>query len=223
MASDLGTLSLAAASIGFLHCVGGPDHYLPFVAMSRVGVWSLRKTLLVTTLCGIGHVIGSALFGLIGIAGGLLVHEMHESLEPFVQVEISRGNVAAWLLALAGGGYFVWGLYRGRRHDASHAEPAQGVSTVERMTPWILFTIFAFGPCEPLIPLLMYPAAQISLFNVFLVTAIFGATTLLTMGVIVAIMHRGLRDIRLTWLERYRHAVAGFVLFACGIAMLAGL
>ena len=66
MTSELGTLSFAAVSVGFLHCVGGPDHYLPFVAMSRGGLWSLRKTLLVTTLCGIGHVAGSAVLGLLG-------------------------------------------------------------------------------------------------------------------------------------------------------------
>ena len=33
-----------AASIGFVHTLLGPDHYLPFVAMSRAGGWSARKT-----------------------------------------------------------------------------------------------------------------------------------------------------------------------------------
>ena len=221
MTSDLGTLSLAAAGIGFLHCVGGPDHYLPFVAMSRVGVWSLRKTLLVTTLCGIGHVIGSALFGLVGIACGLLVHELQGTADPFVRIESGRGSLAAWMLVLAGVAYCVWGMFRGRHHHAR--DKAHEASTVNRLTPWVLFTIFAFGPCEPLIPLLMVPAAQVSLLNVVFVTAIFGATTLLTMTIIVAIMHRGLRDVRLSWLEDYRHAAAGFVLVACGLAMICGL
>ncbi|MBP89835.1 MAG: hypothetical protein CMJ64_24530 [Planctomycetaceae bacterium] len=221
MANDLSTLSLAAAGIGFLHCVGGPDHYLPFVAMSRVGVWSLRKTLLVTTICGIGHVIGSALLGLLGIAAGVLVYEMQDTLDPFVKFESGRGNMAAWLLVLAGVVYCVWGVSRGHHHHGNEAvdEP----STLERITPWVLFTIFAFGPCEPLIPLLMYPAAKVSLLSVVFVTAVFGATTLLTMTVIVAIMHRGLQNVRLTWLEHYRHAAAGFVLVACGIAMILGL
>jgi hypothetical protein len=69
----------------------------------------------------------------------------------------------------------------------------------------------------------MYPAAKVSLLNVVFVTAVFGATTLLTMTTIVAIMHRGLRNVRLTWLEHYRHAAAGFVLMVCGIAMIFGL
>ena len=32
---DLGLLLLTAASIGFIHTLLGPDHYLPFVAMWR--------------------------------------------------------------------------------------------------------------------------------------------------------------------------------------------
>ena len=53
----------AAASIGFLHTIMGPDHYVPFIAMSRARGWSLLKTMLVTTACGLGHVIGSAALG----------------------------------------------------------------------------------------------------------------------------------------------------------------
>ncbi|HEX7375587.1 MAG TPA: hypothetical protein VF278_00670, partial [Pirellulales bacterium] len=56
MNADLGALSLAALSIGFLHTLFGPDHYIPFVAMSRVGGWSRSKTLLITLLCGLAHV-----------------------------------------------------------------------------------------------------------------------------------------------------------------------
>lgn len=222
MPSDLGTLSLAAAGIGFLHCLSGPDHYLPFVAMSRVGVWSLRKTLLVTAVCGAGHVVGSALLGMIGIAVGLLVYQAEDTLRPFVNIEGIRGGFAAWLLTIAGAGYGLWGLLRRKHSHAWEADDANSRGAFERLTPWVLFTIFVFGPCEPLIPLLMYPAANASLWSIVLVTAIFGATTLVTMTVIVALLHRGIERVRLTWLEHYGHAVAGLVLMTCGLAMLFG-
>lgn len=222
MTSDIGTLSLAAAGIGFLHCVGGPDHYLPFVAMSRVGVWSLRKTLVVTAICGIGHILGSALLGLVGIAAGLLIYRVESTLLPFEAIESSRGVIAAWLLTLAGAGYCVWGVFRGGHHHRQPSNDGTAPATIPRLTPWILFTVFIFGPCEPLIPLLMYPAAEANLWNVALVTAIFGATTLVTMTVIVAVMHRGLERLHLSWLEHYGHAAAGLVLMMCGLAMLLG-
>ncbi|MDB4582328.1 hypothetical protein N9164_04185 [Draconibacterium sp.] len=60
-------LILTAASLGFVHTVLGPDHYIPFIALSKARNWSLPKTLGVTALCGIGHVLGSIAIGLIGV------------------------------------------------------------------------------------------------------------------------------------------------------------
>ena len=45
MTVDIGLLLLTAASIGFIHTLLGPDHYLPFVAMSAARGWSSRRTL----------------------------------------------------------------------------------------------------------------------------------------------------------------------------------
>jgi len=57
MSYELSVLLIAAASIGFFHTLFGPDHYLPFIVMSKSGNWSLRKTTLITFICGIGHVL----------------------------------------------------------------------------------------------------------------------------------------------------------------------
>ena len=43
MSIDLGLLILTAVSIGFVHTLVGPDHYLPFVAMSAARNWSARS------------------------------------------------------------------------------------------------------------------------------------------------------------------------------------
>ncbi len=40
----------AAATLGFLHSVLGPDHYVPFVMMARAQTWPRRKTAIVTFL-----------------------------------------------------------------------------------------------------------------------------------------------------------------------------
>ena len=50
MTVDLGLLILTAASIGFVHTLLGPDHYLPFVAMGQPARWSTRRTLWITSL-----------------------------------------------------------------------------------------------------------------------------------------------------------------------------
>jgi hypothetical protein len=83
----LGQLVGLAAFIGWFHTLTGPDHFIPFIAMSRVGRWSLLKTVLVTLACGMGHVLSSILLGALGISLGLL-------LEGLVEFEGSRGALA---------------------------------------------------------------------------------------------------------------------------------
>ena len=71
MVTDLPVILFSAGTIAFLHTILGPDHYLPFVAMSKSGQWSLRKTSIVTILCGSGHVLSSVLLGVAGVGLGV--------------------------------------------------------------------------------------------------------------------------------------------------------
>ena len=87
----LWTLLGAAVVIGLGHTILGPDHYVPFIAMARARSWSLARTLVITVLCGIGHVGSSVVIGALGIAVGWAVG----SMEAFEGV---RGGLAGWLL-----------------------------------------------------------------------------------------------------------------------------
>lgn len=232
MTSEILVLSLSAAAIAFVHTVLGPDHYLPFVAMSKARGWGMRKTLKVTLFCGLGHLLGSVLIGVVGITLGIQL----SSLE---WLESVRGNLAAWLLIGFGLAYMGWGLsqaYRNRPHthwhshgglmhehvhshhrDHAHVHDKEGQSRL--VTPWVIFIIFVLGPCEPLIPLLMYPAARESLAGVLMVTSVFGLVTVLTMILVVGIAITGLGAIKLKPFERFGHAAAGSAILACGLAI----
>ena len=242
MNADLGALSAAAITIGFLHTLCGPDHYVPFVAMSRAGGWTRRKTVVVTMLCGLAHVGSSVLLGFIGLALGLIVFQLDTVEEQLETVESHRGNIAGWLLLGFGLAYTVWGVVhalRNRRHAHLHVHPDGTVHAHDHvhfdehlhthtsaklsLTPWILFAIFAFGPCEPLIPLLMYPAAKADLSSAALVTALFALTTLATMTSMVVLVSAGASVLRFDSLGRYSHAMAGLVLLSCGLAVKLGL
>ncbi|MFH1414359.1 MAG: sulfite exporter TauE/SafE family protein [Candidatus Omnitrophota bacterium] len=220
-----------ALSIGFLHTLFGPDHYLPFIVMSKARKWSMLKTNIITLLCGIGHVLSSVALGFLGIALGIAVFKL-EAIESF------RGEIAGWFLLIFGFTYFIWGLHRAIRnkphthlhqhpedehehmhdHTVEHAHPHDQKAKAN-ITPWILFTIFVFGPCEPLIPILMYPAAKGNIWSVAMVTAVFGITTIATMLTIVIAFSFGLSKVPLWRLERYSHALAGLVIFLCGGAI----
>lgn len=230
MSEEIIVLITAAASIGFFHTLLGPDHYLPFIMMTKTGKWSLRKTALVTILCGAGHVLSSVLLGFVGVALGIAVSEL-------ISIESVRGNMTAWGLIAFGLVYFVWGVRKAIRnkphtHFHSHAEGHKHVhkhmhtekhshlhKEGKSMTPWVLFVIFVLGPCEPLIPLLMYPAAKDSTIGLILVTGVFSAVTIVTMLGVVLISTMGLNFIPTKKLERYTHALAGITVFLSGMAI----
>ena len=97
------------------------------------------------------------------------------------------------------------------------------------MTPWVLFAVFVFGPCEPLIPLLMYPAVQHSTAGVIWVTLVFAGCTLVTMSAVVLVGVGGLAfavdriPFEQTFIARYAHALTGLAITACGVAVKMGL
>ena len=232
MSGELLILLSTAASIGFFHTLLGPDHYLPFIVMNRAGKWSLRKTVSITALCGIGHVLSSILLGVIGIALGIALSEV-EAVESF------RGGIAAWALIAFGLVYFAWGIRRALRnkphrhlhiHEDGHDHVHTHTHTEEHMhiheeksagnfSPWMLLTIFVLGPCEPLIPLLMYPAAKSSLTGLVLVTGVFSIVTIVTMLSIVIVSTLGINFVPVKSLERYTHAFAGAAICLSGIAI----
>jgi sulfite exporter TauE/SafE len=224
-------LLVTAAAVAFTHTVLGPDHYVVFAAMGKARNWSLAKTLRVTFYCGVGHVLGSVVLGLIGIMAGA-------QLSSLVAIEGLRGNLAGWALIAFGLVYLAWGLKRaGRGHTHSHVHVHDDVVHDHRhthhrdhahvhsegarnsITPWAVFIIFVLGPCEALIPLLMYPAAQQSHSLVVAVAVVFGIVTLLTMLACVAIAMLGLERVKLPSTARFAHAAAGAAVLVCGIAV----
>ncbi|MBU1984854.1 hypothetical protein KJ815_10640, partial [bacterium] len=73
MTTEFSLLLGTAATLGFVHTLLGPDHYVPFIAMARARRWSQRRTMLITALCGIGHVSSSVIIGLVGLFFGVEV------------------------------------------------------------------------------------------------------------------------------------------------------
>lgn len=210
---DLTLLLVNAATVAVIHTLVGTDHYLPFVVLAKARRWSLAKTAWITLACGLGHVGSSVVIGLVGYALGA-------SLRHLNVIEEIRGQVAAWILVAFGVAYGAWGLHRAIRagrggrahggifHSHDHIHDPDTGKTIS-LTPWILFIIFAFGPCEPLIPLFIYPAATSGWGAAFAVAAVFSLATLLVMLSVVLASSFGLRRIPLRTWGRFNHALAG--------------
>jgi sulfite exporter TauE/SafE len=231
MNDSITLLSITAISIGFIHTLLGPDHYLPFIVLSEAKKWTVRKTMFITFICGIGHVFSSVILGLVGIAVGI-------SVKKLVAVESFRGNIAAWLFIAFGLVYMVISirnLIKNRKHSHAHFHLGEEKHVHEhdhhkehshihekdvvKTTPWILFLIFVFGPCEPLIPIVMYPAAANNIAGAIIVSVLFSVVTIATMMSIVLAFKLGFNRINLKPVEKYSHLIAGSMIFLSGIAI----
>ena len=228
--SEMMLLLMSAASLGVIHTLLGPDHYLPFIVLGKARNWSRPRTLWITFISGVGHVAGSVILGLIGIGMGI-------SLSKLESIEASRGSLVGWMLIAFGLLYTAYGIYkyvkRGahihlpaflRPRSIRHADLHLDVKELEkedagRLTPWILFLIFVFGPCEVLIPMLIYPAANQSGLGVFLVALVFGIATVGTMMLVVFLGYQGLSMVRLKGREHQLHLFAGLVILLAGAGM----
>ena len=227
MDATLQVLLSTAVGIGFIHTVVGVDHSLPFVVLGRARAWTLRKTLSITALCGVGHVLSSVVIGGLGLSLGVAVGKLE-------WLEASRGDIASWVLIIFGTLYAAWSVARRRRvhrHTHRHADGVvhahtDGLVTHNHaqmppvsMTLWGLFIVFVLGPCEPLIPLLMVPALSMDGWAVALVVSAFGVTTIGTMLVVVAIGHAGLRMPVFRRLEPHANTLAGVLIAGSGFAI----
>jgi sulfite exporter TauE/SafE len=218
-----------AVSVAFFHTLLGPDHTLPFIMLARARDWSMSRTLVITFLCGLGHVAASLLLGGLGIALGYGIGALESA-------EQGRSAWAAWVLFAFGFAYMAWGIrlaWRRRsglalhdhaghvhvhgRGDHEHAHDDRSGSPT---TFWVLFAIFVLGPCEPLIAFFMVPASEGN-WTLAVATAIaFTICTLATMLGVVALGLAGYRRVRFGGLECWSEALAGATVALCGVAIL---
>ena len=233
--STLTVLLTAAVSIAAGHTVIGIDHSLPFIVLGRARKWSMPRLLTITALCGLGHVLSSVLLGFLGIGLGV-------ALERLSWIEAARGSFAAWLLIGFGTLYAVraWirmgrrrphthhhqhGHGHGHSHEHDHQAPEHlhphDANSRHVLTVWTLFVVFAFGPCEPLIPLMMAPAALHNWAWVAIVCSVFGLVTIAVMLAVVSVGYLGLSHVRLDWAERHADLLAGVAIACSGLAIQA--
>lgn len=246
MSTDALTVNLlfSAAVVAIVHTAIGPDHTVPFVMLARARKWSLKRTIVVTTLCGVGHVGSSLLLGGLGVAAGVSTIVLNG-------VEMRRGDVAAWAMVVFGAVYALWGVRQVLRekkgialhtHDGAvhvHAGAAHGhshsllfrphshavpepIQPQRSSTFWTLFLVFVLGPCEPLIPLFFLPASEGRWALAAWTGVVFALATIATMVTLVAAAYLGIRVLPLARFDRWAHSLAGCVIAISGLAVLYG-
>ena len=89
----LTAISTTGFTVAFYHAAI-PTHWLPFVLTARAQTWSRGKTLLVTALAGLGHVLFTALLGFLVAWCGIALSD----------------KIGGWFPWIAGGALVAFGL-----------------------------------------------------------------------------------------------------------------
>jgi nickel/cobalt transporter (NicO) family protein len=212
-------LVAAAVGIGSVHTLA-PDHWAPFGALARAERWSAKRTVAVTAACGLGHVTGSVVLGLLSVFFGL------EVLQRFGRHLESASGL---LLIGFGVAYAAWSLHRSisaRTHaqmhahghvhrHAAHGHRAHDVS----LTPWTLFLLFSADPCVAVIPLI-FAAAPLGWGTTVAVIVAYETATIATMVLLVLPARAAATAVRGVWVDRYGDAFAGALVATVGIAVV---
>lgn len=171
----------SAALVGFIHSLA-PGHWLPVVLVAKTRKWKLGLALLGALTAACGHILVSSAFGVVSVAleSKMLAGISEETIERY----------AALLLVLFGICYATYAYFR---HSSCSGHEHHGPQPPRPRKGAFLF-LFSVGlsPCVAVLPIFLTAAARgwgpalatILSFAIGVATALMGATTAVTLGLL---------------------------------------
>jgi nickel/cobalt transporter (NicO) family protein len=230
----LTTIAFTGFTVAFFHAAI-PTHWLPFVAAGRAQRWTHSKTLLITALAGTGHVLTTALLGLVLTIFGVAL----------------SSRIGIWFPRIAGalliglGLFYIWRQLSGQAHSHTHLFSKGDHSGNEheheyelkeslahfrapdisdtRTSDWVaigsLFAMLTFSPCEAFLPIYV-SGIRFGWGGFALLTLILSTAAVAGMLVFTSLALLGIRSIGLGWFERFESLVMGSLLLLVGVMVL---
>ncbi len=220
--SVLTTIAITGFGIAFFHAAI-PTHWLPFVLTSRAQRWSRAKTLGITALAGSGHVLFTALLGLVVAWLGIAL----------------SARIGVWFPRVAGGALILFGLFyvvrqltghththlhlfRGHDDEHEHEHDANEIA-VRAPNDFAaivsLLALLTFSPCEAFIPIYV-SGVRYGWSGFALLTAILSVATVAGMLVFTLLALAGIEQIKLRSFEKYESGVIGALLCVVGVLII---
>ncbi|KAK4275880.1 hypothetical protein QN277_018893 [Acacia crassicarpa] len=198
-AEDLSTIG-GIATVSILHSFI-PTHWLPFSIVGRAQKWTLSRTVLVTALGAILHVISTSLLGITAI-----------TMANTIAGEETVHKLASILLIFLGGGYVLLFLSGKGGHSHSHNQP------MEKMAVAGLILVPALSPCATTLPVFLAVGNSSSMMVLAIIVLLLSTLTVMTS--LVALSFYGASQLKFHWVERYDKLLVGSVLCLVGVLTL---
>ncbi len=226
----LHTIAITGFGVAFFHAAI-PTHWLPFVLAARAQRWSHAKTLGVTALAGSGHVVVTALLGLLIAWFGIALNERIGMWFPRIAGAALLLLGAFYLYRqLTGKGHAHHHLFCGHSHanagelEHEHDHPAPPVAdrpaaASDRVAITSLLTLLTFSPCEAFLPIYA-SGVRYGWAGFALLTAILSVGTVAGMVLFTWLTLAGVRKVKLRLLEKYESGLIGGLLCTVGLLII---
>lgn len=210
----------AVAAVGVLHTVV-PDHWLPITVIARQRGWSSAETARGAFQAGIGHVLSTLT---IAFAVWIVGIEVAKRFGAYID--------AASSIALIGFGLWVTALalhnldhHHSHSHDYDGMQSDQANDTIvhtncdgdrQQASQTALVLILGSSPMVEGIPA-FFAASKYGVGLIFVMSAVFAASTIATYVLLSVCSTIGLRHIRFGPLERYGEVLSGATIAIVGL------
>lgn len=198
MTQTFPALLLFIIAVSALHAIL-PTHWLPFVAVGRGLGWSKGKIMRVLIVAGTGHVLTTALLGLLTV-----------SLSKYLLSMISNmhGIFSAVLLSVFGLFYILIPLRKGGHPECSHNHKDD---IVDKSAALSLFMMLSLSPCESAIPI-YFAAGDLPWQMVIILIIASGIATIIGMLVLTNLALLGIEKVKFHFLEHNERLIMGIIL-----------
>lgn len=208
------SIAVAAVTLASVHALA-PDHWMPLAALARAQNWTMSRTARIAAACGFAHVTLSVVVGVIGLALGVRV---------FDQFGAELESVAGVVLIGCGALYAIWGLRHARAHlHGHHHHHYDHIHDPHRVSPWMVFLVFAADPCLAIFPLL-FAAMPLGWTAVGVVILLYELATIVTIvSLVVPARAAATAVVKGHFVHRWGDALAGaFIVFVGAAVALLG-
>jgi hypothetical protein len=190
-----------------------PNHWLPLIAVGKTEKWSLNQTLWATVITGFAHTLSTII---IGIVVGLIGYKLSSGYS------VISETVAPAILIGLGVIYVILDLRHHRHHH--HDISPVAAETGSNRSRWVailtsLSVAMFLTPCIE-IEAYYFQAGTIGWIGIFIVSAVYLATTVIIMLTLVYLGMRGMATFKAHFLEHHEKAITGMVLIGLGILAL---
>jgi len=227
----LTTIAVTGFGVAFFHAAI-PTHWLPFVLAARAQHWTHGRTLGVTMLAGSGHVLVTAVLGLLIAWFGIALNERIGAWFPriagaallclgiFYVVRQLRGKGHAHHHLFCGHAHSHAGELEHEQHPTSPPLSARASAPSDRVAVTSLLALLTFSPCEAFLPIYA-SGVRYGWTGFALLTLILSVGTVAGMVLFTWLTLRGVQKATLTALERYESGLIGALLCAVGVLIIA--